>query len=409
MRLSAMPHASSLVLPVEWERKSISSLLDAMCLVSFQDSGFPILSPIIHRILLRIIADIRILAERRGFLEGKLPLVEKRVLLERSGKYDRFRDECLTLEAPFSDLTIASTTEEVILEYLEHGGLESFRQLPLRMLHFCDLVRGIKRVRHLYASRQMSAAVFSSFDADDAGYRRSLAVFRDLCSALWERWGIPVNCVIDRDETSVEYVFQSMEGDRPIASTVAVRRSHTGDSSVFHSGSSTERYASLAMGYRFEQTSAFSVGFTDSYGRRQLPVFGTFGIGLQRCLYALFELLRTRTGIPFPATVRPFDAAVIPADTSDAAVMCESLQVYRNLLDAGVVTMIDDRHNPTLSARFKLADFLGVPVRLIIGKNELAKGTVELRTGCVTSLRRDVPQSDVAEVVTNAVRDRGGN
>jgi prolyl-tRNA synthetase len=94
-----------------------------MSLVCESSAGFPHISPLLQRVIIRLKDSIRQLAERSGFTETALPIVSKVELLQRSGVYDRFASELGVLDAPFSDYCITATSVVPVLDYLQLGGL----------------------------------------------------------------------------------------------------------------------------------------------------------------------------------------------------------------------------------------------------------------------------------------------
>lgn len=374
MRLSKLPHVGRLIVPQAWQALSASDLIQQMELVTFINAGYPFVSPILRQILLRLEECVRSLCVRTEFSEVKVPLVMHKGLVERTGAYERFAQEFIELSGPPAKFVLSATSEETFLAYVEIGGLYSYRQLPVRLFHLKDSFRNINRPEGYYKSRQLYTCILLSLDADYSGFLQTLELFQAICEELFAQIGLSPHRVISTDETTVEYLFKCERGDRPIAKSVATKRDST------NSKGNLELYSSLAMGYPYLQVEQFKVAYTDDRGRRQMPVMGTYGIGLQRCVYALFESCRDRLGIKFAAAVRPFDVVVIPVATDDVEVCRYAEQAYELCKRSGARVALDDRHSASFFQRMTLADFLGIPLRLIIGIPEMNSRTVEHRT-----------------------------
>ncbi|MCX5656864.1 MAG: His/Gly/Thr/Pro-type tRNA ligase C-terminal domain-containing protein, partial [Candidatus Omnitrophica bacterium] len=93
-------------------------------------------------------------------------------------------------------------------------------------------------------------------------------------------------------------------------------------------------------------------------------------------------------GIIWNKELCPFEVVILPTNMDEAKIKLAAERVYEGLLKQGASVLIDDRE---LSAgiKFKDADLLGIPLRLIVGKKFLEGGLLELKerkTGEVVGL-----------------------
>ena len=104
---------------------------------------------------------------------------------------------------------------------------------------------------------------------------------------------------------------------------------------------------------------------------------GCYGIGITRCLSAAIEQNNDENGIIWPVALAPYQAIVIPANykSDEQNEMAEKL--YKELTDAGIETLIDDR-SERAGVKFKDADLIGIPVRIVVGK-KCGEGIVEYK------------------------------
>jgi prolyl-tRNA synthetase len=77
-----------------------------------------------------------------------------------------------------------------------------------------------------------------------------------------------------------------------------------------------------------------------------------------------------------PPSIAPFELVVTPANNADAAQMETARAIYQECLALGIDTLLDDRDERP-GVKFKDADLIGVPFRVVVGK-KLAQGMVEL-------------------------------
>jgi prolyl-tRNA synthetase len=91
-------------------------------------------------------------------------------------------------------------------------------------------------------------------------------------------------------------------------------------------------------------------------------------------------------------------------DPGNTEVSGVASQVEKDLEAAGFEVLHDDREGLSPGAKFKDADLLGFPLRLIVGAKGLKDGLVELRDRRSKETVKLKPEAAVAEVA--AARDR---
>lgn len=148
------------------------------------------------------------------------------------------------------------------------------------------------------------------------------------------------------------------------------------------------------LGYKYSDSMGLRVLGAD--GKEVTPIMGSYGIGIERILCAAIELYHDKDGMILPAAIAPFQVVVTPANNSDAAQKEAADRVYRECVALGLDALLDDRDERP-GVKFKDADLIGVPFRVVIGK-KLASGLVEL-VERKTRQSVDVPLSDVAAAV----------
>ena len=140
--------------------------------------------------------------------------------------------------------------------------------------------------------------------------------------------------------------------------------------------------------------------YLDSEGAEQLIIMGCYGIGVGRTAAAAIEQNHDDSGIIWPVALAPFEAAVLPLQAQDEAVMAAAVKLYRELLDLGVDALLDDR-DERAGIKFKDADLIGVPLRLAVSRKTLAEGVCEYKPragGEVTFLKIEEAASRIKEI-----------
>ncbi|MEM9291450.1 MAG: proline--tRNA ligase [Acidobacteriota bacterium] len=147
-----------------------------------------------------------------------------------------------------------------------------------------------------------------------------------------------------------------------------------------------EQFRGIEVGHIFKlgtkYSDAMGCTFLDSEGKSHPASMGCYGLGIGRTIAAAIEQNHDDDGIIWPLPLAPFQVLLIALNTNDEAVTAEADRLYQELLDAGHEVFYDDR-NERPGVKFKDADLIGIPVRVVVGKKGIKEGKVEL------SLRKD--------------------
>jgi prolyl-tRNA synthetase len=122
---------------------------------------------------------------------------------------------------------------------------------------------------------------------------------------------------------------------------------------------------------------ALNCVYLDKDGKENVMVMGCYGIGVGRTLAAIIEQHYDENGIVWPVNVAPYKVIVIPTKVNDEENMKLAEDIYSELEDMGIETLIDDR-NERPGVKFKDADLLGIPLRITVGRRA-AEGIVEVK------------------------------
>ena len=107
-------------------------------------------------------------------------------------------------------------------------------------------------------------------------------------------------------------------------------------------------------------------------------VMGCYGIGVSRTVQAVIEQSHDKDGIIWPASVAPFQVCICLLDPDNAEVAKVAGDLEQQLEASGVDVIVDDRAERP-GVKFKDADLIGFPVRVVVGAKGLANGGVEVK------------------------------
>ncbi|WP_457622378.1 proline--tRNA ligase [Persephonella sp.] len=185
-----------------------------------------------------------------------------------------------------------------------------------------------------------------------------------------------INVNIPRDFKPVDFVDFSTarEGDpcpvckKPLNETTGLEVGH-----IFLLGT---KYSEALKAY-----------FVDKDGREKPIVMGCYGIGVSRLMAAAVEQSHDENGIIWPESIAPFKLHILALNMKDNQIKTVAEDIYTKAKEKGIEVLFDDR-DISPGAKFKDADLIGIPYRIVIGRG-VKNGKVEIQT------RRDGKKEEI--------------
>ena len=146
--------------------------------------------------------------------------------------------------------------------------------------------------------------------------------------------------------------------------------------------------ATLALRHAIEVGHVFKLGtkysealdarFLDADEQLHPIIMGCYGIGVNRIIAALVETSHDKDGIIWPVALAPYEVLLVPVKVPDEPSMKVARQLHDQLAAAGIDVLLDDR-DCRAGVKFKDADLIGVPLRVVIGERGLKEGKLEIK------------------------------
>jgi prolyl-tRNA synthetase len=147
-------------------------------------------------------------------------------------------------------------------------------------------------------------------------------------------------------------------------------------------GAAFEAYRGIEVGQVFylgtKYSAAMGATFLDAEGKAKPFVMGCYGIGVTRVVSAAIEQNHDDAGIVWPMALAPFHVVILAMQPKSAEVMAAARTLHDSLGARGVDVLLDDRDERP-GFKFKDADLVGYPLRLVVGERGLKDGVVELK------------------------------
>jgi prolyl-tRNA synthetase len=187
-------------------------------------------------------------------------------------------------------------------------------------------------------------------------------------------------CGANRDEFHLTGV--NWDRDCPLPRVEDLREVVEGDPSPDGQGS-LQIKRGIEVGHIFQLGDKYSESMgarvLDENGKNVTMPMGCYGIGVSRIVAAAIEQNHDDRGIIWPASMAPFQLALIPLNMnkSEAVASCAE-ELYRQLTEADVEVLLDDR-NERPGVKFADMELIGIPHRVVIGDRALAEDKLEYK------------------------------
>ncbi len=188
------------------------------------------------------------------------------------------------------------------------------------------------------------------------------------------------NFVTGSDESGYHVVGANWDKEFQLPDVVDVRKATAGDRANHDPKQLLQTARGIEIGHIFQLGTKYSkvlgATYTNEQGEEMPLVMGCYGVGVSRLAQAAVEQSHDKDGIIWPVAIAPYHAIVVIPNVSDADQVQAAETLYQQLNQAGIETLLDDR-NERAGVKFKDADLVGIPYRIVTGKS-LKDGKVEV-------------------------------
>lgn len=341
--------------PKESETISHKLMLKAG-LISKVASGVYSYLPLGLKVLRKIEKIVREEIDQTGACELLLPALQPESLWKESGRISLLGKDMINfIDRHQRRMFLGPTHEEVIIDVVRKR-VHSWKELPIVLYQIQTKFRDEVRPRFgVVRAREFLMKDAYSFDADQEGLDKNYEKMREAYELIFKRCGI--KCQSQKADSGIM-------GGRFSEEFVA-------------EGECKE----LEIGHIFKLGDTYSkklkLFFLDKNGEEKPMIMGCYGIGISRLMAAIIEGNYDEDGLIWPRSVSPYSVLLLPMNMEEKAIKDTTEELYRSLQKNNIDVIMDDRIiSPGI--KFKDGDLLGIPFRILIGK-ELKNGKVELK------------------------------
>ena len=140
--------------------------------------------------------------------------------------------------------------------------------------------------------------------------------------------------------------------------------------------------SAIEVGHVFKLGTKYSdslnAKFLDADETLKTIIMGCYGIGVNRIVAGLIETSYDESGIIFPVNLAPYEVVIAPMKVADEKMMKLAKILHDELEQRGIDCIVDDR-DQRAGVKFKDADLIGFPLRIVIGDKGLTDGKLEIK------------------------------
>ncbi len=131
----------------------------------------------------------------------------------------------------------------------------------------------------------------------------------------------------------------------------------------------------FTLGTKFSD--ALGLSYKNAEGKATSVYMGSYGIGPARLMGTIVELLSDEKGLVWPESVAPFSIHLVSLGKSGDDISKIADALYEDFVKTGVEVLYDDR-DMSVGQKFTESDLLGIPKRIVVGRDAIATGTFEV-------------------------------
>lgn len=277
--------------------------------------------------------------------------------------------------------------EKELVKTLFFSGNEGFDPKDKSLKAFCVLLRGSDEINPIKVKNMLGLANPPLMLTDDE-VKQVTQAYPGSCGPIG--LNIPIyadngvtglkNFIVGANEDGFHFKNVNFDRDFKITKTFDLRMAKEGDKCPSGKGT-LKSYRGIEVGHVFYLGTKYSkkmkATYLDKNGKPQFLEMGCYGIGVTRTIQAAIEQCFDADGIIWPKSIAPFLVHICVLDVNKENVMKLAEQYMTDLEAQGIDVLMDDRDERP-GSKFKDADLLGMPVRIVIGEKGLNNNEIEV-------------------------------
>jgi prolyl-tRNA synthetase len=265
-------------------------------------------------------------------------------------------------DAKLEEELIVRPTSEAIIWNTYKGWIQSYRDLPLLINQWANVVRWEMRTRLFLRTAEFLWQEGHTAHATQTEAVAEARLMLDVYAEFAETYmALPV----------VKGVKSESERFAGAVDTYCIE-------ALMQDGKALQAGTSHFLGQNFAK--AFDVKFSDKTNKLDYVWATSWGVST-RLIGALVMAHSDDQGLVLPPSIAPIQVVIVPIYKDDAQlamITAKVAEITKQLKDLNISFKYDDNDNARPGWKFAEYEMKGVPVRLAIGNRDLANNTVEV-------------------------------
>ena len=291
-------------------------------------------------------------------------------------------------EAKLEEELVVRPTSEAIIWNTYKGWVQSYRDLPLLINQWANVVRWEMRTRLFLRTAEFLWQEGHTAHATKAEAVSEAQQMQEVYATFAEDFmAMPV-----------------IKGYKSDSERFAGAEDTLTIEALMQDGKALQAGTSHFLGQNFAK--AFDVKFTTKEGKKEHVWATSWGVST-RLIGGLIMTHSDDNGLVLPPRLAPIQVVIVPIYKGEEQLeaISEKVAVFvKELRKKGVSVKFDDRDTYRPGAKFAEYELKGVPVRIAIGKRDLENGTLEIARRD-TLEKQTVAQNDVVDFVSNLLEE----
>jgi prolyl-tRNA synthetase len=337
-----------------------------------------------------------------GHENAYFPMLIPESFLQKEAEHvEGFAPECAVVtHAGGKELTekyVLRPTSETVINHMFSKWISSYRDLPLKINQWANVVRWEMRTRLFLRTSeflwQEGHTCHSSFEEAQEETLLMLGKYKEL---LEEHLAVPVH-------TGIKTESEKFAGAQATYSIEALMR----DGKALQAGTSHNLSQNFAK--------AFETKFTTENNQQDFVYQTSWGVST-RLIGAVIMGHHDDVGLILPPRIAPYQVVIVPIlkkNEANTIVRDQAEKIKKELEALNIRVKFDDRDNISQGIKFAEYEKKGVPLRLVLGARDLENNVVELHRRDTKTKEKDIPLEgisqklkDLLEIIQNGLLQR---
>jgi prolyl-tRNA synthetase len=278
---------------------------------------------------------------------------------------------------------IVRPTSETIIHYMFARWIRSWRDLPLKINHWCSVVRWELRPRPFLRTTEFFwQEGHTAHETYEEAHQEVLMMLQEYVNFAQNYLAIPVfaGTKTDQEKFPGAEITMTFEAFMPDGKALQMGTSHLLSQSFAH---------------------AFDMKFQDRNETQSYPFLTSWAI-TTRLIGGLIMTHGDQKGLVFPPKIAPIQVVIIPifkSEYDNETVLKAAKEIKEILLNNNIRVYVDDEIDKTPGSKFYKWELKGVPIRIEIGPKDIQNNQIIIvdRIGLV---KKAIPITDTVSVIT---------